>query len=73
MNARVLSNPFTWFHHNGQKVIAKARRHTFLEWDRLEVDLQYTLEMLKLALVKLAFNHILQLIGMTTWGAGPSF
>jgi hypothetical protein len=36
----------------------------------LQVDLEYTLEMLKLALVRLASNHILQLFGMTTWGVG---
>ncbi len=34
MNVRVLSNPLTWFHHNEQKAIARARKHTFLEWDR---------------------------------------
>jgi hypothetical protein len=32
--------------------------------------LQNTLEVLKLAFEKLAFNHILPLFGMTTWGVG---
>jgi len=39
MNAWVLNNPLAQFHCNEQKVITRARRHTFLEWDRLQVDL----------------------------------
>jgi hypothetical protein len=41
-----------------------------LEWDRLYVDLQYTPKVLKLALVKLAFNHIFPFLGMVAWGVG---
>jgi hypothetical protein len=59
MNAHVLNNPLAQFWHNEQKVIVKAKRHTFLEWDRLQVDLQYTPEVPKPALVRLASNHIL--------------
>jgi hypothetical protein len=59
MNAQVLSNPLVWFHHNEQKVITKAKRHALLEWDKLQVDLQYTPKVPKPALVKLAFSHIL--------------
>jgi hypothetical protein len=70
MNARVLSNPLTWFCCNEQKAIIRAKRHAFLEWDRLHVDLQYTLEVPKLALVILIFSHIFQLLGMNTWGVG---
>jgi hypothetical protein len=58
MNAWVLSNLLAQFCHNEQKVIARAKRHAFLEWDRLQVDLQYTPKMTKLALVKLTSNHI---------------
>ncbi len=50
--------------------ITRAKMHTFLKWDRLQVDLQYTLELLKLALVMLASSHILRLFGMITWGVG---
>jgi len=32
--------------------------------------LQYTLELFKLALVKLISNHILRLLGMIAWGVG---
>ncbi len=70
MNVRVLNNPLVWFHRNEQKVIVKAKRHTFLEWDKLQVDLQYTLEVLKLTLVMLASNHILKLFCMIAWGVG---
>jgi hypothetical protein len=70
MNARVLNNLFTRFRRNEQKVIVRTKRHTFLEWDRLQVYLQYTLEMFKPALVGLTSNHIFQLLGMTTWGVG---
>jgi len=35
MNAQVLNNPLAQFRHNEQKVIARAKRHAFLEWDRL--------------------------------------
>jgi hypothetical protein len=41
-----------------------------LEWDRLQVDLQYTLEVPTLTFVKLTSNHIFQLLGMITWGVG---
>ncbi len=56
MNAWVLSNLLAQFCHNEQKVIAKAKRRAFLKWDRLQVDLQYTLKMTELALVKLTSN-----------------
>jgi hypothetical protein len=70
MNARVLNNPLAQFHCNEQKVIARAKRHTFLEWDRLQVDLQYAPKVPKPALVKLAFSHIRRLLGMTALGVG---
>ncbi len=70
MNERVLNNLLVWFRHNEQKAIARAKRHALLEWDMLQVDLQYTPEVFKLAFVKLTFNHILWLLGMTTWGVG---
>ncbi len=41
-----------------------------MEWDRFQVDLQYTHEMLKPTLAKLAFSHIFQLLGMIAWGVG---
>jgi hypothetical protein len=54
MNARVLNNPLAQFHRNEQKVIARVKRHAFLEWDRLWVDLQYTPKVPKPTLVRLA-------------------
>jgi hypothetical protein len=39
MNVQVLSNPLAQFHYNEQKAIARAKSHTLLEWDRLQVDL----------------------------------
>jgi hypothetical protein len=39
MNAHVLSNPLAQFCRNEQKVIAKARKHITLEWDKLQGDL----------------------------------
>jgi hypothetical protein len=65
MNACILSNLLAWFRCNEQKAIAKVRKHITLEWDRLQVDLQYTLEVPRLTFVKLTFSHILH---MTTWG-----
>jgi hypothetical protein len=65
MNVRVLNNLLVWFHRNEQKAIARARRHALLEWDRLQVYLQYTPEVLKPAIVKLASNHIIWLLNMT--------
>jgi len=38
-NVQILSNPLTPFYHNEQKVIAKARKHVNLEWDRLHIVL----------------------------------
>jgi hypothetical protein len=70
MNTRVLNNILAQFHHNEKKAIARAKRHLFLEWDSLQVHLQYTPELPKPALVKLTSNHILQLLNMTAWGVG---
>ncbi len=70
MNVQVLSNLLTWFYHNVQKEIIKVKRHANLKWDRLQVYFQYTFEVFKPTFVKLAFNHILQLLNMTTWGVG---
>jgi len=69
MNAWVLSNLLVGFRRNEQKAIARVWRHAFLEWDRLQLDFQYTHEVLEFTLVRLVFGHILQLLGMTTWGA----
>ncbi len=41
-----------------------------LKWDMLQVDLEYTLEVLKPTLVRLAFSYILWFLGMITWGVG---
>ncbi len=70
MNVLVLSNPWAWFHRNEQKAIVRAKKHTLVEWDRLQVYLQYTHEVPKPTLTKLVFSHILQLFGMITWGVG---
>jgi len=70
MNTQVLNNPLTQVHHNEQNVITRVRRHAFMEWDRLQVYLQYTHEVPKPALVKLASNHIFRLLGMIAWGVG---
>ncbi len=70
MNAWVLNNLMAWFHCNEQKVIIRPMKHTTLEWNKFQGDLQYTLEVLKPTLVKLTSSLILQLLNMTTWGVG---
>jgi hypothetical protein len=70
MNAWVLSNPLAQFHRNEQKAIARAKKHTFLEWDRFQVDLQYTPKLVKPTLVRLTSSHIFRLLGKTAWGVG---
>ncbi len=70
MNVWILNNLLIWFRHNEKNVIARARRHALLEWDILQVDLQYTPEVFKLAFVRITFNHFLWLLNMTTWGVG---
>jgi len=64
MNVKVLNNLLAWFHRNEQKAIARARKHALLESDRLHVYLQYTHEVPKPTLVKLASNHIIWLLNM---------
>jgi len=34
-----LKQPFGSVHYSEQKVINRVRRHTFLEWNKLQVDL----------------------------------
>ncbi len=58
MNARVLNNLLAQFRHN-EEGYCQGRKHALFEWDRLQVDLQYTPEVPKPALVRLASNHIL--------------
>jgi hypothetical protein len=70
MNAWVLSNPLARFHRNEQKAIAKARSHALLKWDRLQVDLQYTLEVPKPTLVTLASSYIFWFLNMSSWDVG---
>jgi hypothetical protein len=70
MNAWVLNNLLAWSCHNEQKAIARTRRHALLEWDMLQVDLQYTPEVFKPTFMRLTFNLILWLLSMITWGAG---
>jgi hypothetical protein len=68
MNACILRNLLAWFRCNEQKAIAKVRKHITLEWDRLQVNLQYTLEVPRLTFVKLTFTHILRMITWGVWG-----
>ncbi len=58
MNASVL-NPLAHLCHNEHKAIARAKKQTNLEWDRFQVTLQNTFEVLKPTLVKLTSSHIL--------------
>jgi hypothetical protein len=51
MNAQVLNDPLALFWHNEQKAITRVRRHVNLEWNKLQVDLQYTPKVLKLTLL----------------------
>jgi hypothetical protein len=59
MNACVLNNLLAQFRGNEQKAIVKAKKHTTLEWDTLQVDLQYILKVPRPTLVKLTSSHIL--------------
>jgi hypothetical protein len=51
MNAQVLINPLAWLRHNEQKAIVRAKKHMNLKWDKLQVNLQYTPKVHKLALI----------------------
>jgi len=53
-----------------KRLLLRLGKHAFLEWDRFQVDLQYTPKMPKPALARLTSNHILRLPNMTTWGVG---
>jgi hypothetical protein len=70
MNARVLNNPLAWFCHNKKKAIARAKRQAFMEWDKLQVHLQYTPKLPKPTFVRLTSSNILRLLSVTAWGVG---
>jgi hypothetical protein len=70
MSARVLNNPLARFCHNEQKAIVRAKRQAFMEWDKLQVHLQYTPKLPKPTFVRLTSSHILQFFSMTAWGVG---
>jgi hypothetical protein len=67
---QILNNLLVWFHRNEHKATARAKRRTLLEWDTLQVDLQYTHEVPKPILMMLVSSHILWFFGMTAWGVG---
>jgi hypothetical protein len=46
----------------------RAKRHINLEWDRFQVSIGETPEVLKFTLVMLTSNTILDLLSMITWG-----
>ncbi len=70
MNVHILNNLLAQFCRNEKKEIARAKKHVTLEWDKLQVDLQYTPEVPRPSLVKLDFSHIFRLFGMIIWGVG---
>jgi hypothetical protein len=55
---------------NDQKVVSHTHAKTQQEWDKLVTLAKQCPPFLKLALVKLASEQLLQVLGLNAWGAG---
>jgi hypothetical protein len=70
MNARILGNAMAVQRWNDQKVASHVRVEKQHEWDKLVIIVKQCASFFKLALVKLALEQFLQLLGLNAWGMG---
>jgi len=70
MNARILSNPHGRQKQSEKKALDRAKKKAKLEWDELQAQAQQMEQVKRPLLVRLAFEILLGIIGIPTWGVG---
>jgi hypothetical protein len=70
MNARILGNVVAVQRRNDQKVVNRVRVKAQQEWDTLVTLAKTCPPFPKLALVKLASEQLLKVLGFKAWGVG---
>jgi len=70
MNARILGNAMAMQRRNDQKVVNRARAKAEREWNHLIVVAKQCPPLPKPALVKLASEQLLKVLGLNAWGVG---
>jgi hypothetical protein len=70
MNVRILGNAQAVQRRNDQMVVSRAHAKAKKEWVKLVTIAKRCPPFPKLALVKLVSEQLLQVLGLTAWGAG---
>jgi hypothetical protein len=70
MNARILGNAMVVQKRNDQKVASRARAKALCEWNHLVAIAKQCPPFPKPALVKLASEQLLMVLGFNAWGVG---
>jgi hypothetical protein len=70
MNARILGDAMAVQRRNDQKVASRARAKAEREWNHLVVVAKQCPPLPKPALVKLASEQLLKVLGLNAWGVG---
>ncbi len=70
MNARILGNAMAVQRRNDQKVASRARAKAQREWKNLVAVAKQCPPFPKPALVKLASEQLLKVLGLNAWGVG---
>jgi len=68
MNVQILSNPHPRRKHNEKKAFDRAKKKTKLKWDELQAQVQQMEHVRWPLLVRLAFEILLGIIGISAWG-----
>jgi hypothetical protein len=70
MNARILGNAMAIQRRNDQKVASRARAKAEREWNHMVAVAKQCLAIPKPALVRLAQEQLLKVLGFNAWGVG---
>jgi len=70
MNARILGNAMAVQRRNDQKVDNRARAKAERKWNHLVVIIKQCPPLPKPALVRLASEQLLKVLGLNAWGVG---
>ncbi len=70
MNARILGNAMVVQKQNDQKVASRVHAKALCEWNHLVAVAKQCPPFLKPALVKLASEELLEVLGLNAWGVG---
>ncbi len=70
MNVRILGDAMAVQRRNDQKVVSRARAKVKRKWNHLVIIIKQCPPLLKPALVKLASEQLLKVLGLKAWGVG---